>query len=81
MNTKRSFGENIYNGNITVSGADKKRSNLWITILDFNCKVRPRSKANNEKRSNTYECENPVYEGWELTRYAFDSEIFPLKPT
>ena len=49
--------------------------------MDFNCKVRLRSKANNEKRSNNYECENPVYEGWELARYAFDSEIFPLKPT
>ena len=45
----RSFGDYIYNPKITISEDDKKYSNLLNIILDFNSKVRPRSKANKEK--------------------------------
>ena len=37
------------------SEADKKQSSLLKTTLNFNDKVRPRSIADKEMKSNTYE--------------------------
>ena len=48
--TIRSFGESIFNGKITISEADKKQSNLIKAILQFNDKVRPRPKADKDKK-------------------------------
>ena len=53
-----SFGDSIFNGKIIINEADKKRDNLLDVILNFNNKVRPRSKADNEERSDTYESAN-----------------------
>ena len=47
----------------------------------FNNEVRPRSKADEEKTSNTYEVLNALYECKNLTLNVFESEIFPLKST
>ena len=56
-----------------------KRSNLLENILEFNNKVRPRSKANKKNKGNTFESINALYEGQELTLNAFKSRIFPFK--
>ena len=53
-----SFGDSIFNGKIITNEADKKQDNLLDVILNFNNKVRPRSKADNEERNNTYESTN-----------------------
>ena len=53
-----SFGDSIFNGKIITNEADKKQDNLLDVILNFNNKVRPRSKADNEERNNTYESAN-----------------------
>ena len=45
----------------------------------FNNEVRPRSKVDEEKTSNTYEILNARYECQNLTLNVFKSEIFPLK--
>ena len=58
--TKRSFGDSVFAGKITISGADKKQSNLLEVILNFNNKVRQGSKADKEKKSNTYESANSL---------------------
>ena len=49
--TIRHFGDSIFNGKITMSEADNKQSNLLDVILNFNNKVRPRSKADEEKKT------------------------------
>ena len=46
-----SFGDSIFNGKITISEADKKQSSLLNTILNFNSKVRPRTKADKGKKA------------------------------
>ena len=40
--TIRSFGENIYNGKITVNKVDQKQADLLGYILNFNNKARPK---------------------------------------
>ena len=62
---------------ITISEANKKQGDLLDVILNFNHKVRTRSKADKERKRNTYEGTNSLYEGQELTLNAFG--IFPLK--
>ena len=49
--------------------------------MDFNSKVRPRSRAYKEKENDAYERANALYEGRELTLNAFKRVIFPLKST
>ena len=36
VKTCRSFGDNVYNGKITINEADKKQTNLLHSILEFN---------------------------------------------
>ena len=36
VQTCRSFGDNVYNGKITINEADKKQTNLLNGILEFN---------------------------------------------
>ena len=50
--TIRSFGNSIFNGIITISETGKKQSNLIDIFLNFNDKVRLRSKADKEKKRN-----------------------------
>ena len=71
--TRRSFG-----GSILML---KLQTKLLQTILEFNDKVRPRSKADKYKKKNTYESLNALYEDRELTLNAFKSVIFPFKST
>ena len=46
----RSFGDSFFNGEIAISEADKKQTNLLDIILNFNNKVRPKPKADKEKK-------------------------------
>ena len=42
-------------------------------------KSRPRSKKDKDKKRNTFNSVNALYEGRELTLNAFESGIFPIK--
>ena len=44
--TIRSFGENIYNGKITINEANQEQADLVEYILNFNNKARPKSTDN-----------------------------------
>ena len=44
-----------------------------------NNKYRPKTKESKDKKRNTYESVNALYEGRELTLNAFKSGIFPTK--
>ena len=47
----RSFGDSYFSEKITIGETDKKQSNLLNAVLSFNNKVRPRSKADEEKKA------------------------------
>ena len=46
----RSFGDSYFSDKSTIGETDKKQSNLLNAVLSFNNKVRPRSKADEEKK-------------------------------
>ena len=50
-------------GNIAISEADKRQSNLSDVILNFNNKVRSRSKADKDNKRYIYERANALYQG------------------
>ena len=60
--TIRSFGDIIFNVKIAISETDRKPSQLLEVISQINDKVRPRSKADKNKKTNTYKSTNAVYE-------------------
>ena len=78
--TIRCFGDSIFSSKITISEADKKQSNLLNITLNLNNKVRPRSKAKEEK-INSFKSSNALYEGQKITVSAFKTRIFPFIST
>ena len=76
----RSFGDSVFTGRITISEADKRKSILLDVISNFENKIRPRSKADKEKKG-LYENPIALYKGQELTFNAFKTGIFRLKST
>ena len=58
---------------MSLSEADKKQSNLLNSILEFNNKAKPRSKADKEKKIYT------LYEGRELNLNAYKIGMFSLR--
>ena len=71
----------MLSGEITVSEADEKQSNLLKNILEFNDKARPKSKADKKEKNHTCKSVNALYESRELTLNAFQSRTFPINPT
>ena len=55
------------------------QTNLLENMVKFNNKSRPRSKEGKDKKRNTFDSVNSLYEGRELTLSAFKSGIFPKK--
>ena len=50
----RSFVDSIFKGKITLGEADKKQRILLENILEFNNRVRLRSKTDKKKTRDTY---------------------------
>ena len=50
FNTIRTFGEDIYEGKITLEEADEDQSDLPDKINEFNKKRRPKSDKKKQKR-------------------------------
>ena len=55
------------------------QANLLENMVKFNNKSRPRSKEDKDKKRNTFDCVNALYEGRELSLNALKSEIFSIK--
>ena len=55
------------------------QANLLENMVKFNNKSRPRSKEDKDKKRNTFDCVNALYEGRELSLNALRSEIFSIK--
>ena len=77
----RSFGDNIYNGKISIDEIEMDQTNLLENIIKLNNKSRPKTKEGKDKKRNTFDSINALYEGRELTLNAFRSGIFPIKAT
>ena len=50
-------------------------------FVEFNDRSRPRTAEGKDKKRNTFESVNGLYEGRELILNAFKSEIFPINET
>ena len=79
--TLRSFGDSIYNGKVRIDEAEMEQTNLLENIVNFSNKSKPRSKRDKDKKQNTYDSINALYEGQELILNAYKSGIFPIKET
>ena len=55
LNTIRTFGEDIYNGKITLEEADKDQSNLADEVNDFIKTTKPRNNEKKQEKKNCYE--------------------------
>ena len=75
----RTFGEDIYNGEITLEEADKDQSNLVEKIIDFIEKTRPKSDKKRQEKENVEKNLYNFYEGREMVLNAFKSKIFLTK--
>ena len=57
------------------------QTNLLENIMEFNNKSKPKTKEGKDKKRNTFDSVNALYEGQELSVNAFRSGIFPIKET
>ena len=57
------------------------QSNFFKNLKEFINKFRPRTTKGKNKRRNTFESVNALYEGQELSINAFKSGIFTIKST
>ena len=48
--TIKIFGRDIYNGEITLQGADEGQGNLLVEILNFKNKTKPQNPEKNQKK-------------------------------
>ena len=68
--TIRSFG---------IHEADMDQTNLLENMVKFSNKSRPKTKQVKDKKQNTFDRVNALYEGRELILNAFRRGIFPIK--
>ena len=74
--TIRLFGEDIYNGEITLKEADKDQSDLVEKINDFIKKTKPKSHRKRQEKEDVEKNLYNFYEGREMVLNAFKSKIF-----
>ena len=73
----RSF--DIYNGKININEAEMKQTNLLANIVELSNKSRPRSKKEKDKKQNTLDTINALYEGRYLILMLSEAEYFHWK--
>ena len=79
--TIRSFDDSIYTGKINIDEAEMDQTNLLKNMVTFNNKSKPKTQEGNDKKQNTFDSVDALYEGRKLTLNAFRSGIFPTKAT
>ena len=55
------------------------QANLLENMVKFSNESRPKTKEGKDKKQNTFDSVNSLYEGRKLTLNAFRSGIFPIK--
>ena len=74
--TIRTFGEDIYNGKITLEGTNESQANLVEEIEKFNNKTKPKKKENKEKKDILNKNLYNFYNGREMVLNTFKSKKF-----
>ena len=69
--TIRTFGEDIYDGEITIEEADRNQLHLARKITDFNMKTRPKSERKKQEKENVEKNLYNFYEGREMVLNEF----------
>ena len=77
--TIRSFGDSIYTGKFSIDEAEMDQTNL-LYGKTYN-KSKPKIKEGKEKKRNTFDSVNFLYEGHKLTLNVFRIGMFPIKET
>ena len=81
FNAIRTFGEDIYNGKITLEEADEDQSDLTDEINEFTKKTRLKSDKKKRKREIVKENLYNFFEAREMVLNVFESKIFLTKST
>ena len=78
--TIKTFGRDIYNGEITLKEADEEQSSLLNEIRNFRDKAKPQDEGKKkQKKKDVLKNLYNFFEGREKFLNAFDSKIFPIK--
>ena len=57
------------------------QTNLLENMVKFNNKSKPKTTEGKNKKQNTFDSVNSLYEGCEFTLNSFRSKLFPIKAT
>ena len=77
--TIRSFGRDIYDGEITLKEANEDQESLVDEIKKFSTKTKPRSEEKKREKEDVLKNLHNFYDGREKVLDAFASKIFPIK--
>ena len=79
VRTRRTFGRDIYNGEITLKEADEDQASLLNEIMNFRDKTKPQDEEKKQKKKDVLKNLYNFFEDREKVLNAFDSKIFPIK--
>ena len=77
--TIKTFVRDIYEGKITIEGADEYQTNLSVEIMNFRKNTKPRSQEKKQEKEIVLKNLYNFFEGREKTLDAFESKIFLTK--
>ena len=77
--TIRTFGRDIYNGEITLTEAEEDQTSLLAEVINFKNKTKPRDRKKKQQKKDVLENLHNFFDGREKVLNAFDSKIFPVK--
>ena len=77
--TIKTFGRDIYEGNITLEKANKYQSDLLVEIMNFREKTKPQSPEKKQEKEIVLKNLCNFFVGREKTLDAFESKIFLTK--
>ena len=77
--TIKTFGRDIYEGKITIKGADEYKTDLLTEILNFRKNTKPRSQEKKQEKEIVLKNLFNFFEGREKTLDAFESKLFLTK--
>ena len=78
--TIKTFVRDIYEGKITIEGADEYQTNLSVEIMNFRKNTKPRSQEKKQEKEILLENLYKFWKGREKVLDAFESKIFLTKP-
>ena len=77
--TIKTFGQDIYEGKITINDADEYQTNLLTEILNFRKNTKPRSQEIKQEKEIVLKNLYNFFEGREKNLGVFESKIFLTK--